>query len=455
MRTLTRAVAIGVCALLVAGAQRVEPRPIVIVHATLLDGRGGPPARDATLLIRGRVIEAVGAAGQVAVPKDAQVIDATGKTVMPGLADLHVHFQGGWDGVSVDFLGYQRYFNALLYAGVTTVLDMGNSQPWIIQLRQEVASGRVLGPRIYCVGAFVDGVDAAVPDFSYVVATTAQIPGIVRRDKKAGVDLIKGYANLSDTLMPRLAEEAAKVNLRVVVDQWDRNGAPELAAYGIAGFAHLPFRPMPEADIRVLKDKGVFVLTTLATQESHARTRLADLAFLKEPLIADTAAPWFLAELRAEAARTLSEKDAKEMEEERVRFADSKTNLKKLFDAGVLIAAGTDAPYPGVFQGDGIHRELELLVQSGLTPLEAIRSATYDAARVMQAEREWGSLEPGRRADVLVVAGHPAERISDTRKVEVVIREGRILDRRVLRFDPKRDPEYRTAAGVDYFAIFD
>jgi cytosine/adenosine deaminase-related metal-dependent hydrolase len=73
----------------------------------------------------------------------------------------------------------------------------------------------------------------------------------------------------------------------------------------------------------------------------------------------------------------------------------------------------------------------------------------------MRAEREWGSLEPGKRADVLVVGGHPAERISDTRKVEVVIREGRILDRRALRFDPKRDPEYPTAVGVDYFATRD
>jgi imidazolonepropionase-like amidohydrolase len=454
MWNLTRSVVIGACALVGLGAQQVEPRPIAIVHATLLDGRGGAPVRDATLLIRGRVIEAVGSAGQVAVPKDAQVIDATGKTVMPGLADMHVHLQGGWDGSSIDFLGYQRYLNALLYAGVTTVLDTGNSQPFILQLRQEVASGRLLGPRIYCVGAFIDGVDAAWPDMSYIVATIAQIPDIVRRDKQAGVDLIKGYANLSDTLMPRLAREAAKVNLRVVVDQYDRNGSPELVAYGIAGFAHLPFRPMPEADVRVLKDKGIFVLTTLASEESHTRTRLADLAFLKEPLIADTAAPGFQDALKAEAARTLTEKEATDVEEARRQFAAEKINLKKLFDASVLIAAGTDAPFPGVFQGDGIHRELELLVESGLTPLEAIRAATYDAARVMRAEREWGSLEPGKRADVLVVAGRPAERISDTRKVDLVIREGRILDRRALRFDPKRDPDYRTVPGVDYFGVF-
>jgi imidazolonepropionase-like amidohydrolase len=108
-------------------------------------------------------------------------------------------------------------------------------------------------------------------------------------------------------------------------------------------------------------------------------------------------------------------------------------------------------PYPGVFQGEGIHRKLELLVESGLTPLEAIRAATYDAARVMKAEREWGSLEPGKRADVLVVSGRPAERVSDTRRIDIVIQKGRIVDRRILRFDPKRDPVYRSVSLVDTF----
>jgi imidazolonepropionase-like amidohydrolase len=452
MWSLTPTTALGACTLFCAVVQAAEPRPIAMVHGILVDGRGGPPIPDATLLIRGRVIEAVGAGSQVAVPKDAQVVDASGKTVMPGLADLHVHLYGGWDGISTDLLGYQLYLNALLYAGVTTVLDTGNFQPWVLQLRQEVASGRLLGPRIYCVGAFIDGLDAAWPDQSYVLATVSQIPELVRRDKQARVDLIKGYSNLSDTLLERLVREAAREDLRVVVDEWDRNGSPELVAYGIAGFAHLPFRPMPADDLQALKDKGVFVLTTLVGEESHARTRLADLAFLREPLIADTAASWFLEEITAEATKTLTEEQTKAMEEWRLRIGTEKTNAKKLLDAGVLIAAGTDAPFPGVFYGEGIHRELELLVESGFTPLEAIRAATYDAARVMRAEHEWGSLEPGRRADVLIVAGRPAERVSDTRKIELVIQEGRMLDRRAFGFDPKRNPGYRAVPLVEPLA---
>src|SRR5262249_38729374 len=125
MRTSTSIAALVACALVCAVVSAEEPRPIAIVHGTMIDGRGGPPVPDATLLIRGRVIEAAGAGSHVAVPKDAQVIDASGKTMMPGLADLHVHMQGGWDGDSMDLLGYQLFLNALLYAGVTTVLDTG------------------------------------------------------------------------------------------------------------------------------------------------------------------------------------------------------------------------------------------------------------------------------------------------------------------------------------------
>jgi Amidohydrolase family len=133
--------------------------------------------------------------------------------------------------------------------------------------------------------------------------------------------------------------------------------------------------------------------------------------------------------------------------QENLHQDEMKGNVKNLFDAGVLLAAGTDAPYPGVFQGEAMHHELELLVAAGMTPLEAIRFVTVNAARLMHAEGEWGSLAAGHTANVLIVAGNPAERISDTRKVETVILNGKILDRASLRFDPKRDPWFRTVNG--------
>src|SRR5262245_42534046 len=167
MKTLTARLALTLFLVLFTLPQYVvgtaQERPLVITHAVIIDGNGKTPIENGTIVIQGPKIVALGPAGNVIIPADALVIDAKGKTAMPGLADMHVHLTGGWDGESVDMLGYQRYLNALLYAGVTTVLDTGNVQPYILQLRQEVAQGRLVGPRIYCAGALIDGADPAWP----------------------------------------------------------------------------------------------------------------------------------------------------------------------------------------------------------------------------------------------------------------------------------------------------
>src|SRR5262249_39210876 len=147
---------------------------------------------------------------------------------------------------------------------------------------------------------------------------------------------------------------------------------------------------------------------------------------------------WFVAELKAEAARPLTQKEKEDVGSWGPEFEEVKKNVKKLVDSGVLLAAGTDAPYPGIFQGESIHHELELLVSAGLTPLQAIHAATYNAARIMKAENDWGSLQAGKLANVIVVSGNPAEQISDTRNIEIVVLEGRVLDRQSLRFDAGR-----------------
>jgi len=439
--------AIGVAVLCSLQGLAAQERPIAILHARIIDGLGGRPIEDGTVILRGRTIEYAGPASGATVPPDAQIVEGKGKSILPGLADLHVHLQGAWDGISVDLLGYQRYLNAMLNAGITTVLDTGNYQPWVLQLRQEVSSGHLLGPRIYCTGAMIDAADPAWPDLAYALTSRAQIPEFVQRDKRAKVDLIKGYANLSDRMLRRLVEEAHKEKIRVVIDQWERNGSPDLVRTGIDGFAHAPTRRMPADDIQLIHDRELFVITTLVVEEYSAHRRLNDLRFLDEPLIAETTPPWFLTELRTEATRTLSEAEKHDVEASAAGFDEMKRNVKKLLDAGVLLAAGTDAPYPGVFQGEALHHELELLVDAGMTPLEAIRSATFSASRIMHAEQEWGSLQAGRQANVVIVAGNPAERISDTRKIETVILNGKILDRNSLRFDAKKDAGFRAVTG--------
>ena len=127
----------------------------------------------------------------------------------------------------------------------------------------------------------------------------------------------------------------------------------------------------------------------------------------------------------------------------KVDLKGAESNVPRLRDAGVLFATGTDAVYPGDFQGEGLHRELELLVEAGLTPLQAISAATKNAATIVNASGEWGTLEAGKLATLIVVSGKPDQRISDTRGLVYVIKEGTLIDRAALRLDRTRLPDYQ------------
>lgn len=421
--------------------QRADAAVQAFTNAVLIDGTGAAPVEHATIVVRGSVIEAAGPATTVKIPRGAIVTNLRGKVLMPGLADMHVHLVGGWDGDAVDMLGYRRYMNTLLYAGVTTVLDTGNVQPYVVQLRAEVAAGRLTGPRIYCVGPLVDGADPAWPDLSRAVASVGQVAPVVESLKRDQVDLIKGYVGLSHSVLKRLVEEGRKASLRVIVDQWQRNGSRELVDDGIYGFAHLPTRLLSADDVQFMHDHHTVFISTLAVFESFSRRRLANLSFLEDPLVRDTSPPAFLAALRAEAARPLTPAEVESAEHRAEGLRNAMANAKALYRAGVLLAAGTDAPYPGDTQGEGLHHELELLVESGLTPLEAIRVATHNAAELIGAT-DWRTIEPGKQATLVVIDGRPDRQIADTHKVVEVLLRGRRIDRESLKFVHQNDPGY-------------
>jgi imidazolonepropionase-like amidohydrolase len=245
-----------------------------------------------------------------------------------------------------------------------------------------------------------------------------------------------------------LVTQAARDSLRVFMDAWNRNGTLEVARTGIAAFAHAGGQPMSPEAIAYMSEHGVASITTLAVMESGTRRRFADPSFLDHPLLAHTLPPWYREELRAYARQRLTGPDSARAAAGIQRLRVAMANVKRMFDAGILLAAGTDAPYPGDYYGEGLHRELELLVEAGLTPLQAVTLATRNVARLLREEREVGTLEPGKRADVLVVRGNPTARIGDTRDVELVIQAGRMVDRTALRFDPRKDPGYRIAGPV-------
>ena len=232
-----------------------------IVHGEIIDGKGGAPISDGVVLVRGDRIIAVGPAGAVTVPADAHLVDARGKTVLPGLADMHVHLTGGWDGDAADMLGYQRYLNALLYAGVTTVLDLGNVLPYIEQLRQEVSARRIPGPTIHMAGPLIDGADPDWPPLSIAIASSSQIPRYVKQLKRARVDVLKAYAGLSERQLGALVRAAQAESLSVFVDAASRNGTAVIAATGIAAFAHLGTSPITDETVEMMRSRRIDAFT--------------------------------------------------------------------------------------------------------------------------------------------------------------------------------------------------
>ena len=264
----------------------------------------------------------------------------------------------------------------------------------------------------------------------------------------AGVDALKGYAGLDAEMVDSLVQAGADVGLPVIVDLGSRGDYAAAVEAGVLARAHAPSGPLSDDEIAAMVEHGTASITTLAVLESFARRRLGDLAFLDHPLIAATTPPWFLDALREHATRSLSDQEAERAAAIEELLMTAMTNVKRLSDAGVLVVAGTDAPYPGVFQGEGIHRELELLVEAGLTPLQAITGATHNAARLMDASDEWGVIAPGLAADLLVVRGNPAEDIGATRDIVAVIQRGVVLDRSQLVFSALDDLGFRTVGSV-------
>jgi imidazolonepropionase-like amidohydrolase len=295
----------------------------------------------------------------------------------------------------------------------------------------------------------IDSADPIWPSLAEPLSSYGQVPRLLQRLLDNHVDMVKGYAGLSDLHLTALAQEAKRVNLRVIVDVWERNGSPSVSRTGIYGFAHAPHAVDVTAELaREMATRGMAVISTLTVRESFANTRMQDLSFLDQPLIKDVTPPNFLVEIREAAARGEFRTTGPAMETYRAWLPRASANVMTMWRAGVLLAAGTDAPYPGVFQGEGLHRELELLVAAGLTPVEAIQAATANAARFMSGgSADWGSIEVGRRADLVVVSGRPHERIADTRTIVDVMQRGHLLNRDALRVQPGETP-YQTTATL-------
>ncbi len=427
--------ALGAAVFMFADADQLSARVLAIEHADLIDGTGGDLRTDTTIVIIGSKIAQVGPATQIAVPAGAKIIHARGMVVMPGLADMHVHLASAWDGKSPDLAHYRNYLNALLYAGVTTILDTGNFQDFILRVRGETASGKIPGPRVFCVGGIIDGAKPVWPDISTGVASPQEAAGVVAERKQAGVDLLKGYERLDGGLLTALLDQSRVAGMKFLLHSGSKDGDLAVMKLGVVALAHLPNTAMTEDAIHLARTNHVQFLSTLNVHESFARRRFQSIQFLEDPLIRFTSDAETLAQLRAFAGEPANANITRAALE---GLRNAQANARRLWEAGVLVVAGSDASYPGVFQGEGLHRELELLVEAGIPPVKAIQAASLNAARFMGQDSIWGSVTPGKRADLIVVKGKPYRTIGDTRKIVTIVQNGTVVDRNSLRLSRSR-----------------
>jgi hypothetical protein len=406
---------------------------LALVGATLIDGTGASALDDSSVVIQGGRIVSAGPRGKVKLPKEAQIVDLAGKTIVPGLWDMHAHFeQVEWGPV-------------YLAAGVTTVRDCGNEFEFITAVRDAINSGRGVGPRLLLAG-IVDGSGPLALGVARV-DTPEQAREWVRRYHDAGFEQIKIYSSVKKENLEVVASEAHRLGMTVtghvpegmtgfdgvnagmdhinhivyVVGMMDpkssgRGGGTDTQQRLAALRSFDPDSEQSRKALQFLKAHNTLVDPTLTVFEMFMRTGKRAFESL-EPGVRKVA-PALATQLRnvgpGPAGAELGE----------ARFAVCLKAVAALHRAGIPIVVGTDQTVPG----HSVHREMELYVEAGFTPMEALQSATVIPARAMRLDKEAGTIEPGKRADLVVLGANPLDNISNIRKTERVMQAGVFYD---------------------------
>jgi imidazolonepropionase-like amidohydrolase len=387
--------------------------------ATIVDGTARPPVPDGVVIVRDGRIADVGPRASVPIPADVPTVDVSGKTLVPGLWDMHTHVtQIEWAPV-------------YLASGVTTVRDMGNEFEFITVLRDAIASKRALGPRLLLAGL----VDGPGPNAFgvYYAATPEDAKRVVGKYHDAGFQQIKIYSLITPPLVEAICAEAHRLGMTVTghvpngmtIDQAARAGMDHIAHLGIRGEAG---SDEVNKTIAVLRERKTVIDPTQSWNELLGHAAGTPIAAF-QPGVAKIPSPLNrlfsnagAAGIDAAAARTRLERGLR--------------IVKALHDAGVPVVVGTDEGIPG----HSVHREIELYVEAGFTPLEALQAATIVPARAMKLEAELGTIEKGKRADLVVLNANPLEQIRNIRTVRWTITDGRVYDAqalwRAVRFQP-------------------
>jgi hypothetical protein len=406
--------------------------PVAIEHVRVFDSERAAVQQDQSVVIQGERITAAGPFATVSVPKDAEIIDGTGKTIVPGLFDMHAHAQPG-DGI------------LNIASGVTTVRDMGNDIDDLKHLQDQWDSGATIGPHVWKSG-IIDGHGQYQAPTGLYADTLEEAQVDVNRYADMGYVQIKLYSSLNPEFVPGIAKTSHARGLRVsghipngiTASQFVEDGADEIQHINfiflnfLAGkvkdtrtperftavgdyAAKLDLQSKEVNDfIALLQQHHTTVDVTLATFEGMYNERPGRVSPNFAPV---------LSRLPAQVQRSAYSGGLPVTAENDQLYKDSYQAMlrmtKRMYDAGVPLLAGTDA-----IAGIMLHRELELEVEAGIPPAKALQIATFNAARLLKQDKELGSIATGKRADLVLVEGDPVEHISDVRRCRLVVKNG-------------------------------
>jgi len=395
-----------------------KAKPTAIVGGTLIDVSSGDSITNSVILFEGQLIKATGRAGELTIPKDYTIIHAEGKTILPGLWDMHAHFeQAEWG-------------PAYLAAGVTTVRDCGNEFEYINAIQSAIDDGKGIGPHILKAGI----IDGPGPMGLGIIRAATPEEGVaaVKKYKDNGFVQIKIYSSIKPDVLKAICQEAHRQGLTVTGHIPEGMTIQEGIQDGMDMVNHVQYvfsvmkagkdRSVDVNDstnqqlFRFIKSHNTVIDPTLGVFEMVFRNTKDDITQM-EPAFYTLPLP-----LQA-LFKNMGMPPADALRLKPILESMGKI-VKALHDQGIPIVAGTDMGFPGY----SLDRELELYVAAGLTPLEAIQTATLIPARVMNRDLTTGTIRAGHRADMIIVEGHPLTRIRDIRNVRTVIKDGQVYD---------------------------
>jgi hypothetical protein len=451
-------IAIGLLAATACGRAPAGQEPIAITHVSVIDVASGATRPDNTVLVSGNRITYVGPAASARVPSDARVVDGRGKFLIPGLWDMHVH---GFVYVFSDFAGPLMIAN-----GVTGARDMGYYIDTTLSWKSRIAAGKEVGPRLV-VGARVDGPINRARFVSHVVTEEDGVRSVDtlarRKDGSSRADFIKAYSWVPRAAYFGLMAESKKLGVVVAGHVPYSVSVVEASEAGQKSIEHEDdlmracsssdsilrlqladtATPTPERQLSQIRDQAKILRATYAPAKcrsviatlSRNHTWLTPTLVVYQPYAHafDSASthpelakfvPGIVKGGWARRARGVTPADSMV-----VRSYFSFDRTRDLRDAGVKLLAGTDMPQAFVYPGFSLHEELELLVRSGLTPLEALRAATYNPAEYLGALDSLGTVSQGKVADLVLLDADPLLDIRNTRRIAAVIANGVLFDR--------------------------